>query len=109
MDLLGLGVSAGDVAGVVLRCRPRAGGDPYVDGSSFARAFAGACDRIACDHMSGLLLRSQMTWPRWGPRREVQTYWRCRAPMGPTECLASWDRSITPSTPASFPTFAARR
>src|SRR5439155_11720098 len=46
-------------------------------------------------------------WPRWGPRREVQTYWRCRAPMGPTECLASWDRSITPSTAASFPAFAA--
>src|SRR5258705_13923412 len=27
--------------------------------------------------------------------------------MGPTECLASWDRSITPSAPASFPAFAA--
>src|SRR2546425_3895212 len=43
------------------RCRPRAGGDPYVDGPSVARAFAGACDRIACDHMSGLFLRSQKT------------------------------------------------
>src|SRR5262249_46135363 len=31
------------------------------------------------------------------------------APLGPTECLASWDRSITPSAPsrASFPAFAA--
>src|SRR5919205_4614698 len=28
-------------------------------------------------------------------------------PLGPTECLASWDRSITPSVPASFPAFAA--
>src|SRR5882762_2436808 len=28
-------------------------------------------------------------------------------PLGPTECLASWDRSITPSAPASFPAFAA--
>src|SRR5882724_508648 len=30
-------------------------------------------------------------------------------PLGPTECLASWDRSITPSAPsrASFPTFVA--
>src|SRR5919198_2119343 len=31
------------------------------------------------------------------------------APLGPTECLASWDRSITPSAPsrASFPTVVA--
>src|SRR5215470_9625981 len=28
-------------------------------------------------------------------------------PLGPTECLASWDRSITPSALASFPAFAA--
>src|ERR1043166_4343897 len=29
-------------------------------------------------------------------------------PLGPTECLVSWDRSITPSAPsqASFPAFA---
>src|SRR5262245_22653549 len=50
-------------------------------------------------------------WPRWGPRREVQTTLRCRAPLGPTECLASWDRSITPSlaSQASLPAFAAGR
>src|SRR6266436_6487867 len=34
---------------------------PYVDGPSVARVFAGACDRIACDHMSGLFLRSRKT------------------------------------------------
>ena len=34
--------------------------DPYVDGPRLARALQRA-DRIACDHMSGLLVRSHMT------------------------------------------------
>src|SRR5712691_13254365 len=92
---------------VAPRCRPREGGDPYVDGPSVARAFAGVrSDRLRL-YVRPVFAVAEDRWPRWGPRREVQTYWRCRAPMGPTECLASWDRSITPSTAASFPAFAA--
>src|SRR5215831_5335256 len=51
--------------------------DPYVDGPSVARTFAGTCDRIACDHMSGLFVAvADDRWPRWGPRREFQTVQR---------------------------------
>src|SRR5216683_6400371 len=39
--------------------------DPYVDGPRLARV-AAAADRIACDHMSGLLSRSHTTAAKMG-------------------------------------------
>jgi len=43
---------------------------PYVDGPRLARGWA-ARDRIACDHMSGLLSRSHMTAAKMGSATRV--------------------------------------
>src|SRR5436190_15882561 len=45
--------------------------DPYVDGPRLARDRAAARDRIACDHMSGLLSRSHMTAAKMGSATRV--------------------------------------
>src|SRR3984885_16254759 len=46
------------------RWRPGERRDPYVDGPRAARVFPWS-DRIACIHMSGLLVRLVDRWPRW--------------------------------------------
>src|ERR1700675_4929439 len=62
--------------------------DPYVDGPRAARVFRWS-DRIACIHMSGLLVRLVDRWPRWFSATRVPyslaTFLR---PMGPTDFLA---------------------
>ena len=47
-----------------LQRRPCERRDPYVDGPRAARVFRWS-DRIACIHMSGLLVRLVDRWPRW--------------------------------------------
>jgi hypothetical protein len=40
-----------------------------VDGPSDARGkMSSLTGRIDCDHVSGLLTRHHVRWPRWGPR-----------------------------------------
>src|SRR3954454_21875192 len=71
--------------------------DPYVDGPSVARAFAGACDRIACNHMSGLLMRSHMTAGQDGVRdassKQSSGFERATGSHGVSRVLGSIDRS----------------
>ena len=54
-----------------------------------------SADRIACDHMSGLLMRSHMTAAKMGSATRVPNSAAVSSvPLGPTECLASGiDRS----------------
>ena len=70
--------------------------DPYVDGPRATRVFSGS-DRIACIHMSGLLMRSVDRWPRWFPRREFQTPQRPLQASGSHGVSRTSDRSILPS------------
>jgi hypothetical protein len=59
-------------------------------------------DRSDCDHMSGLLSRSHMTAAKMGFRNaSSKQEGGMKPPLGRPECLASWDRSITPSAPSS--------
>src|SRR5258706_10031473 len=52
-------------------------------------------DRIACIHMSGLLMRSGYDrWPRWFPQREFQTDWRPCSATGSHGLPRISDRSI---------------
>jgi transposase len=55
-------------------------------------------DRIACDHMSGLLVAAAHDrWPRWFPRREFQTRQRPTKASGSSGVPLVLDRSTTPS------------
>jgi hypothetical protein len=62
--------------------------DPYVDGPRAASVFRWS-DRIACIHMSGLLMRLVDRWPRWfSAIRVPNTPATFLRPMGPTDFLA---------------------
>jgi hypothetical protein len=51
-------------------------------------------DRSDCDHMYGLVTRSRMTAAKMGSATRVpNSNATTRSPLGPSECLASWDRS----------------
>ena len=76
--------------------RPGERRDPYVDGPRATRVFSGS-DRIACIHMSGLLMRLVDRWPRWFPRREFQTRQRPLQANGSHGVSRTSDRSILPS------------
>jgi hypothetical protein len=76
--------------------RPGERRDPYVDGPRATRVFSGS-DRIACIHMSGLLMRLVDRWPRWFPRREFQTLQRPLQANGSHGVSRTSDRSILPS------------
>jgi hypothetical protein len=71
--------------------------DPYVDGPRLARAVQRA-DRIACDHMSGLLMRSHVTAGqdgfRDGSSKQGRGFWSAAGSHGVSHVS---DRSITPS------------
>src|SRR3977135_948972 len=67
--------------------RPRERGDPYVDGPRATRVFWS--DRIACIHMSGLLLRLVDRWPRW--------FSATRVPNTPATFTGQWvPRIVSP-------------
>src|SRR5258708_1709615 len=74
--------------------RPRASGDPYVDGPRLAR-WLQRVNRSDCDHMSGLLTRPHMTAAKMGSATRVpNSAAALNRPLGPSECLASGiDRS----------------
>src|ERR1700750_1531063 len=71
-----------------------AGRCPYVDGPLLARG-AQSFDRIACSHMSGLLVRSPLTAGRDGFRDASSEHGSgIGIPLGTTDWLAFWiDRS----------------
>jgi hypothetical protein len=73
-------------------------GDPYVDGPLLARAFAAVRVRIACDHMSGLLLRSPMTAGPDGVRdassKQGRGFERAAGSHGVSRVLGSIDHTI---------------
>ena len=61
--------------------RPGESRDPYVDGPRAARVFRWS-DRIACIHMSGLLVRLVDRWPRW--------FSATRVPNTPATLTGQW-------------------
>src|ERR1700682_4380921 len=61
--------------------RPGERRDPYVDGPRAARVFRWS-DRIACIHMSGLLVRLVDRWPRW--------FSATRVPNTPATSTGQW-------------------
>src|SRR2546429_7378849 len=54
-------------------------------------------DRIACVHMSGVDAVTLDRWPRWFPRRELQTTTRPSSANGSHGLSRTSDRSILPS------------
>ena len=70
--------------------------DPYVDGPRAARVFS-RTDRIACIHMSGLLMRLVTAGQDGFPRREFQTRQRPLQANGSHGVSRTLDRSILPS------------